>query len=93
MNCIKLKKETKKRKEEEEGEEEGEGELMKASHLQNNISCTPHETQPSSSSIPKNPPRFPQFFLHFQLLVATNLRSLVEQLVVVVVVVANLNLQ
>jgi hypothetical protein len=47
--------------------------------------------QPSSSSIPKNPPKLPQFFLHFQLLVATNLRSLVEQLVVVVV--ANLHLQ
>ncbi len=78
-----------KKKQRKEEEEEGEGEVMKASHLQNNISSVPHMNQPSSSSIPKNPPKFPQFFLHFQLLVATNLRSSVEQVVVVVVVVAN----
>jgi hypothetical protein len=44
-----------KKKQRKEEEEEGEGEVMKASHLQNNISST-HMKQPSSSSIPKNPP-------------------------------------
>jgi hypothetical protein len=56
---------------------------MKGSHLQNDI--TPHETTTIIIFNPQKSSQISPFFLHFQLLVATNLRSSVEQLVVVVV--------